>query len=321
MEVDIEDSSTRPDIDFQSSQEVNAVDTSKQPEIDLQSSLEDAEIASPQPTRSRSGTPLTSWEASPHVVKTDEIRVPSQRNTNTTVSSLAPPTPAQRIKRPIATPDGTPSSSYPLGNETADIDMNISSSQVVNAVQDRPVVPRKVPRPTSPQPRRTTGPERVLVPNSDTSGTQSQSLTQSQSQSQPRPSEYEMQAEASSSRKNALQQDVAMDIDGVKKPRRSRISRAKSDSSSPRGERRTPEKRAGSRAQTQIPVVVVDDSSDSSDDSEDDALDTEQYPWTMSLAQIRGVIVRAEALREGRDDQFYSIPSNLPKPSNLLNYA
>ena len=270
----VEGSITREETNFQSS-----VESLTQPEINFQLSLEDAKLASSQLTRSRSGTPLTSWETSPHVVKTDEI--------NATASSLAPPTPAQRIKRPIATPDGTPSSSYPLGNETADIDMNISSSQVVNAVRDRPVVPRKVPRPTSPQPRRTTGPERVLVPNSDTSGTQSQSLTQSQSQSQPRPIEYEMQAEALSSRSNMLQKDVAMDIDGIKKPRRSTF-KAKSDSSSPRGEGRTPEK--GSRSQTS--EVVVDESSGNSDDSLDDIL-----PWTMSLAQIREIIGRAEALR------------------------
>ncbi|KJA27812.1 hypothetical protein HYPSUDRAFT_34960 [Hypholoma sublateritium FD-334 SS-4] len=299
MEVDVtEDSSTRPEIDSQSLLEVEAVESSTQPEINFQSFLEDPKVASPQATRSRSGTPLTSWETSPQVVKTDEIR-----HTNTTVSSLAPPTPAQRIKRPIATPDGTPSSSYPLGNETADIDMNISSSQVVSAVQGRPVVPRKVPRPTSPQPRHTTGPERVLVPNSDTSGTQSQSLTQSQSQSQSRPSEYEMQADASSSRNNAPQKDVAMDIDGVKKHRRSDISRAKSDPSSatsPRGERRTPEKRAGNRVQTKIPAVVVDDSSSSSDDVDID----NPLPWTMSLTQIRDVILRAETLRSGLHNIF-----------------
>lgn len=92
----------------------------------------------------RSGTPVSTWEQSPSVVK------------ESTNSSIAPPTPGQRI---VAVPE----SSYPPGTE---------SVMMEELGETRPAVARKVPRPNSPERREMTGPTQVLVPNSDTSQSQ-----------------------------------------------------------------------------------------------------------------------------------------------------
>lgn len=251
--------------------------------------------------RSRSATPFASWEASSPILKSSADDKGVQATNNT---SLALPTPAQRVKRPISTPDLIPSSPYPFGNDSvADIEPDISSSQAVSAMQHRPVVPRRVPRPTSPQPRRTMGPERVLVPNSDTSGTQSQSLTQSQSQSQSQP-RLQVQVEASSSRKTDKLKEVETDIDktNVKKDRKRSPSKAKSDSSPPRGVRSTPAKWEDGNERDFAESSSSSGSGSGANEYEGFAdeervkLEEDDYPW-IGLRRIREIIADAEAHR------------------------
>ena len=123
--------------------------------------------------RSRSATPISNWNSSPHTENKRTVQVNDDEDekaedldfddTNPEVrnklsSSLPAPTPAQRVKKPAP----EPSPSCTLGNET---------QMSPRTRQQRSTLARKVPRPASPEPlpAEQTGPGRVLVPNSDTS--------------------------------------------------------------------------------------------------------------------------------------------------------
>ncbi|KDQ55881.1 hypothetical protein JAAARDRAFT_332238 [Jaapia argillacea MUCL 33604] len=106
--------------------------------------------------------------------------------------TLAAPTPAQRPRVRQSSPPIFHSSrqrsppqishqSHPSSSPQL-----VSSSQPIFPISTRKIPPRKVPRPPPPSfpPGGATGPGRILVPNSDTSGTASQGQSQSQSQSQ-----------------------------------------------------------------------------------------------------------------------------------------
>ncbi|KAF8197927.1 hypothetical protein BJ912DRAFT_952591 [Pholiota molesta] len=286
-------------------------------------------------SRSRSGTPITSWERSPTKLASSPVpgnKLLSIDYTITTSSSLVPPTPAQRIKRPTVTPEDHLSSSYPATANESILDIEVDVPEDENGVRVRPVVRRKVPRPTSPQPRRYTGPARVLVPNSDTSGTQSQSLSltqqsQSLSQSQPRPLESDEQV-GSKSQDNAFQQadrgigqesddDMAMEVDheqeeeDEKKVRRSlTMSPEAASSDSSRGKSPSPEKSVDGDGRRYADGSESDGGSGGEgseeragsemdeDEDEDGAADgsDDGYPW-ITLWSVRGVIVKADALR------------------------
>ncbi|KAG1719298.1 hypothetical protein EDB19DRAFT_2030420 [Suillus lakei] len=100
----------------------------------------------------------------------ESLREPS---TPPTTSPLRPPTPAQRIRRPIIPP--SPTESSPVPAPPSSFSMPIRRN-----------IQRRVPHPgVPPLPADHSGPTQILVPNSDTSGTQSQSQSQSQPQSQP----------------------------------------------------------------------------------------------------------------------------------------
>ncbi|KAG2345533.1 hypothetical protein BDR05DRAFT_112727 [Suillus weaverae] len=91
-------------------------------------------------------------------------------STPPTTSPLRPPTPAQRIRRPILPP--SPSDSSPIPAPPSSFPMPIRRN-----------MKRRVPHPgVPPLPADHSGPTQILVPNSDTSGTQSQSQSQPQSE-------------------------------------------------------------------------------------------------------------------------------------------
>lgn len=124
-----------------------------------------------QEARSRSGTPVSGWEPSPIAVRKQKspVRVP------TSSEPFPPPTPAQRRRASSVplTPENL--SSYLMGNESV-IESELGGTRGQENSERRPI-PRKIPRPASPEPPRGTGPVLILAPNSDTSGTQSQSQT------------------------------------------------------------------------------------------------------------------------------------------------
>ncbi|KAG1895510.1 uncharacterized protein F5891DRAFT_1175555 [Suillus fuscotomentosus] len=85
-------------------------------------------------------------------------------------SPLRPPTPAQRIRRPSLHP--SPSDSSPIPAPPSSFTTHIRRN-----------IKRRVPHPGVPLlPADHSGPTQILVPNSDTSGTQSQSQSQPQSE-------------------------------------------------------------------------------------------------------------------------------------------
>ncbi|KAG1862501.1 hypothetical protein DFJ58DRAFT_912521 [Suillus subalutaceus] len=91
-------------------------------------------------------------------------------STPPTTSPLRPPTPAQRIRRPILPP--SPSDSSPILALPSSFPLPIRRN-----------IKRRVPHPGVPAlPTDHSGPTQILVPNSDTSGTQSQSQSQPQSE-------------------------------------------------------------------------------------------------------------------------------------------
>ncbi|KAG1808237.1 uncharacterized protein BJ212DRAFT_1303113 [Suillus subaureus] len=91
-------------------------------------------------------------------------------STPPTTSPLRPPTPAQRIRRPILPP--SPSVSSPIPAPPSPLPILIRRN-----------IKRRVPHPgVTPLPPDHSGPTQILVPNSDTSGTQSQSQSQPQSE-------------------------------------------------------------------------------------------------------------------------------------------
>ncbi|KAG2036056.1 hypothetical protein BDR03DRAFT_1000655 [Suillus americanus] len=93
-----------------------------------------------------------------------------ERSTPPTTSPLRPPTPAQRIRRPILPP--SPSDSSPIPALPSSFPIPIRRN-----------IKRRVPHPGVPAlPADHSGPTQILVPNSDTSGTQSQSQSQPQSE-------------------------------------------------------------------------------------------------------------------------------------------
>ncbi|KAF9484438.1 hypothetical protein BDN70DRAFT_872451 [Pholiota conissans] len=280
---------------------------------------------------SRSGTPITSWEQSPSnsaPSPTHESKPHSIGTGNTTTSSLVPPTPAQRTKRPTFTPSDLPASSLPAAANESILD---DASGHESGTEVRPPVSRKVPRPTSPQPRRHTGPALVLVPNSDTSGTQSQSLSltqsQSQSQSQPQPLIQESDAQVESSAPNNAARptkeeireesddDMAMEVDHEREERHRRSIVLGPEAASSGGESSSPEKSSredDGRRYADGSETESDEDDDSNDgvvdggDEEDKRVGTEMeadwsddgYPW-MTLWSVRGIIVKVDALREG----------------------
>ncbi|KAG2146004.1 uncharacterized protein EDB93DRAFT_496756 [Suillus bovinus] len=91
-------------------------------------------------------------------------------STPLTTSPLRPPTPAQRIRRSILL--SSPSDSSPVPPPPSTFPMHLLRN-----------IKRRVPRPgVPPLPADHSGPTQILVPNSDTSGTQSQSQSQPQSE-------------------------------------------------------------------------------------------------------------------------------------------
>ncbi|KAF8161026.1 hypothetical protein B0H34DRAFT_699122 [Crassisporium funariophilum] len=130
----------------------------------------------------RSGPVLAEWEPT-----SSNGKVSPNSPLHPKSSSLPAPTPAQRAK-PASLETVAPSqeSLYPPGNETVFEDAPPPSPS--QNLDIPPTVPRKIPRPTFPKsPKHQIGPARILAPNSDTSGTQSQSQSiQSQPQSQSR---------------------------------------------------------------------------------------------------------------------------------------
>ncbi|KAF9562796.1 hypothetical protein CPC08DRAFT_363033 [Agrocybe pediades] len=125
--------------------------------------------SSPAPS-SPTGSVISGWEPSPEPVRhviMESAKV-AGHNVSLEESDIPSPTPAQRRKTPTVTPatPAEPESSYPSVKETP-----LEVETVLKNVTGRA---RKIPRPVPPEPPKQSGPARVLAPNSDTSGSQSQ---------------------------------------------------------------------------------------------------------------------------------------------------
>ncbi|KAG2750218.1 hypothetical protein P692DRAFT_201853939 [Suillus brevipes Sb2] len=113
--------------------------------------------------------PTNSVNAEASAEENGPIHEPS---TPPTTSPLRPPTPAQRIRRLIIPP--SPLDSSPISAPPSSFSVPIRRN-----------IKRRVPHPgVPPLPADHSGPTQILVPNSDTSGTQSQSQPQSEPPSQ-----------------------------------------------------------------------------------------------------------------------------------------
>jgi len=144
--------------------------------------------------------PLTDWSLSPSVrgspIRRGTSQPPPELGIKHPGESALPdasyipsqplaPTPGQRPKAYAPTTSSLPPSTPPVPPPRV-LSAGDYSPALSAPIHQRRSVTRKVPRPPDPlPPNRATGPARILVPNSDTSGTASQSLSQSQSQSQP----------------------------------------------------------------------------------------------------------------------------------------
>lgn len=156
--------------------ERNPIDTPKP--NDNSSPLTDWSVSPGRKRVGNTGSPLHSPSPPGPSAKLDDSIDPS------TTSFLTLPTPAQRQKDSQPLPKSSPpASSLQLPNSAP---RNSSPSRSYPPLLNRRQITRKVPRPPEPFPpnRASNGPERVLVPNSDTSGSVSQPYSQSQSQSQ-----------------------------------------------------------------------------------------------------------------------------------------
>jgi len=112
-------------------------------------------------SRSATGSPISGWEPSPEITR-------HERNVVSFAVGSAIPSPTPAQQRPTATPV-TPAellSSYPSVKETP-----LENDTKTSATRRNT---RKIPRPASPEPPQHSGPARILAPNSDTSGSQSQ---------------------------------------------------------------------------------------------------------------------------------------------------
>ncbi|KAJ3994007.1 hypothetical protein F5050DRAFT_589044 [Lentinula boryana] len=146
----------------------------------------------------------------------------------------SPPTPAQRCRDLSQTPNQ--SLSHPSGVKSApSLSFPLATGRIFSAatalsspMNARFPVYRKVPPPPPPPPRDGQNSPRVLAPNSDTSGTQSQShygsQSQSQSQGHTNSSGQNSQFQRSGKRSNSVRVSLAvsdsrpMDVDARKSP-------------------------------------------------------------------------------------------------------
>ncbi|KDR75434.1 hypothetical protein GALMADRAFT_249490 [Galerina marginata CBS 339.88] len=252
--------------------------------------------------RARSATPFSNWGSSPSAMKENStpIKNPksSMKSSAALPSSIPSPTPGQRTRAPVVVSGFSPDqpSSYPSGNETV-IETSSPDLHSQVAIARRPV-PRKIPRPTSPEPPKSSEPERILAPNSDTSG------TQSQSQSQP---EHNLFSQAIGHKgktvAKAEEHDAPMDVDEEQfiRSQPSQEKEATKRLADNHGQRRASvdDRSAEGGEDIDGPRIVREEQHNilgAVNMNAEDAEMDEEYPW-LDLWQIKAIMARTMAAR------------------------